>query len=145
MKVNTKERIGLLSAMPQKTGFSDRIVVRAMTEELSIDEKEREEIGLRDGPNGQLFWSKDKEIDFNISKDRDRLIRKGFKEFVEASKSIPGFLTERLFDALKWDKNELSALNEVVDEMDKNEQINEENFDVCKKIKDSAPKEESKE
>lgn len=147
MKLDTKERIGLLSAMPEKTGFADRIVVRAIREEVSIDEQEKDEIGLEDRGLGQLVWSNDKKIDFKLSKDRDRLIRKGFVELVENNKFIPETLTENLFDNLSWTQEELRSLSKVVDEMDKNEQITEFNFDIVKKIKDKAPeeKEEAKE
>ncbi|MFO7880954.1 MAG: hypothetical protein R6U52_00255 [Kosmotogaceae bacterium] len=142
-KINTAERIALMRLMPEKTGFADRIVVRAMIEELSIDEEEKNEIGLYDMKNGSIGWMKDKQIDFNISKDRDRLIRKGITEFVQSAGIILDGFSQNIFDNLKWTNKELKELDKVVDKMDKNEQITERVFDVCKRIKDKIPQEKS--
>lgn len=142
-KVNTAERIALMRLMPEKTGFADRIVVRAMIEELSIDEEEKNEIGLYDMKNGSIGWMKDKQIDFSISKDRDRLIRKGIIEFVQSAGIILDGFSQNIFDNLKWTNKELKELDKVVDKMDKKEQITDRVFDVCKQIKDKAPQEKA--
>ena len=150
IELSVKERISLVRFIEiSSTGFADRITLNSVKNELDFSEKEVRDLKMRDvnAGNGQLTttWDPKKANNYSkkiyLSKDRDKALRKIIVSLNKQSRNLVDGFSENIFNVLQWGKDELKTLSEIVDEMDKNEQITQQNFAVCKAIKDAKENE----
>jgi hypothetical protein len=147
IELNVKERIFLIRAIGvSSTGFADRVILRAVRDEIDFNEKEIKELKMKDvqfGEQVQTRWDQRKANKLKpklleLSEDRDRILRRVIIDLFKQSGMIMDGFDRHLFFNLSWDKQQFEILSSVVDQMDKNEKITEANFPICKEIKDAV-------
>jgi hypothetical protein len=142
MELSIVDRIQIMNALPQKAGFADMAVIRAMQTELNFSEDEVQKFEMRDQADDKgrvtLTWNQQKEEKkkFSMSKERERILKDAFISQAEKSEEIPENLTISIFKKLSWTQDQLDSLNNIVDKMDQEEKVTPSNFEICKAIKD---------
>ena len=82
MKLTIKERIQLSSMLPKQAGMIEMILVREMTQRITLTSKEIEEYKIIENEKG-IFWTGDIEIDVEFNPSEIKILKESVKKFDE--------------------------------------------------------------